>query len=611
MQRITFAAFCVLLGLATLPGRASAQYRLDRFRSAERADDGFGVKRLGAFGHLQFGVNATVDYANDPLVTSIVSNNDTIGYKKIVSDELLLKVDFSLALWSRLVVLASFDAPLQMKGEKLPVTLLEQEADGAGFGDISLGGRLRIVGDNKKVFGLGVQAVAIIPTSTGDNYSGEPNVAFRPELILDIKPKYVRITGNVGGVFKKDKAELTYGAALGLPLHERFEIVGELNGGIFDPQADGGSDDNSLEWLAGAKVNHPAGVYLGAAAGTSILEAIGAPDYRIVAQIGVLPFVKEEQADAPSGPTDIDSDGVEDPRDLCPREPEDRDQYADDDGCPDADNDGDGVLDIQDRCPLDLEDMDGVMDTDGCPDLDNDGDGIADATDRCPTEAEDKDTFQDEDGCPDPDNDGDGVLDGDDACPLEAGEPSEKGCRPRVSVSAQGEIQFSEQILFEPNKDIILESGQGILSAIAKTLIDKPELNRVRIEGHTDNSGGVALNDKLSRARAKSVAEWLIAHEVAASRLLPVGCGPKHPIADNSTDEGKMKNRRVMFQVIDPVPSEAERAKTPAGCQVVRLKGGAKATVAPAKATAPAAPKAPAASVPATTTPASPGSPKP
>jgi outer membrane protein OmpA-like peptidoglycan-associated protein len=180
------------------------------------------------------------------------------------------------------------------------------------------------------------------------------------------------------------------------------------------------------------------------------------------------------------------------------------------------------------------------------------------------------------------------VLDADDACPLEPGEVSEKGCKPRVSVSAQGELVFSEQILFEPNKDIIVDSGAGILSAIAKTLVDRPEINRVRVEGHTDSSGGVALNEKLSRMRAKAVAEWLIAHEVAASRLLPVGCGPNHPIADNTSDEGRTKNRRVMFQVIDPVPSEAERAKTPKGCQVVRLKGAGKAPAA--KTPAPATP---------------------
>jgi hypothetical protein len=65
------------------------------------------------------------------------------------------------------------------------------------------------------------------------------------------------------------------------------------------------------------------------------------------------------------------------------------------------DSDGDGINDDVDKCPNDPEDKDGFQDEDGCPDPDNDGDGVADAQDKCPTQAEDKDGFQDDDGCPD------------------------------------------------------------------------------------------------------------------------------------------------------------------------------------------------------------------
>ncbi len=76
-----------------------------------------------------------------------------------------------------------------------------------------------------------------------------------------------------------------------------------------------------------------------------------------------------------------------------------------------GDRDGDGIPDSLDACPDEPEDKDGFQDDDGCPDPDNDGDGIPDSRDKCPNEAEDKDGFQDEDGCPDPDNDGDGIPD--------------------------------------------------------------------------------------------------------------------------------------------------------------------------------------------------------
>ena len=117
---------------------------------------------------------------------------------------------------------------------------------------------------------------------------------------------------------------------------------------------------------------------------------------------------------------DEDGDGVPDGRDRCPDQAEDKDGYADDDGCPDPDNDGDGIRDGADQCPDEAEDEDQFQDADGCPDPDNDGDGVLDAKDRCPNEAEDKDGFQDDDGCPELDNDGDGIPDTKDRCPNQA-----------------------------------------------------------------------------------------------------------------------------------------------------------------------------------------------
>jgi OOP family OmpA-OmpF porin len=70
----------------------------------------------------------------------------------------------------------------------------------------------------------------------------------------------------------------------------------------------------------------------------------------------------------PPTPPDRDGDGIADAQDRCPDQPEDKDGFADDDGCPDPDNDGDGVLDAQDRCPSQPETRNGFQDADGCPD---------------------------------------------------------------------------------------------------------------------------------------------------------------------------------------------------------------------------------------------------
>jgi hypothetical protein len=67
-------------------------------------------------------------------------------------------------------------------------------------------------------------------------------------------------------------------------------------------------------------------------------------------------------------PTDADHDGIVDSLDKCVNEPEDRDGFADDDGCPDADNDNDGIADAADKCPLQPETKNNFVDDDGCPD---------------------------------------------------------------------------------------------------------------------------------------------------------------------------------------------------------------------------------------------------
>ena len=103
---------------------------------------------------------------------------------------------------------------------------------------------------------------------------------------------------------------------------------------------------------------------------------------------------------------DTDRDGVPDTDDRCVTEPETRNGFRDDDGCPDVagspdDLDNDQIRGAADQCPQQPEDVDGYQDTDGCPEPDNDNDGVLDAQDQCGDQPETRNGFQDEDGCPD------------------------------------------------------------------------------------------------------------------------------------------------------------------------------------------------------------------
>jgi outer membrane protein OmpA-like peptidoglycan-associated protein len=253
----------------------------------------------------------------------------------------------------------------------------------------------------------------------------------------------------------------------------------------------------------------------------------------------------------PPGPGDMDGDGILDDVDRCPRVPEDKDGYQDDDGCPDEDNDSDGINDTIDKCPLDPEDRDNFEDDDGCPEPDNDKDGLSDRVDACPMEPEDQDGFEDDDGCPDPDNDKDGIPDKDDKCPNEVGVPPD-GCPKKYTlvVVTEKKIELKQTVFFDTNKATIKSVSFALLDDVALALKDNPKI-KVEVQGHTDSQGNDSFNLKLSQRRAESVRAYLQSKGVARDRMTPRGYGENVPLADNRTDDGRAQNRRVEFIITE------------------------------------------------------------
>jgi outer membrane protein OmpA-like peptidoglycan-associated protein len=215
-----------------------------------------------------------------------------------------------------------------------------------------------------------------------------------------------------------------------------------------------------------------------------------------------------------------------------------------------ADTDGDGIPDALDQCPNEPEDKDGFQDEDGCPDLDNDQDGIPDALDKCPNDPEDKDGFEDEDGCPDLDNDQDGIPDTADLCPNEPGPPEEKGCPKKHSLVSvtQEKIELHQAVFFATGRATIMPQSFALLNEVADVLKARTTM-QVRVEGHTDGRGSRASNMRLSQSRADAVKAYLVGRGIEASRMVSVGFGPDQPIETNKTSAGRERNRRVEFMI--------------------------------------------------------------
>jgi outer membrane protein OmpA-like peptidoglycan-associated protein len=99
-------------------------------------------------------------------------------------------------------------------------------------------------------------------------------------------------------------------------------------------------------------------------------------------------------------------------------------------------------------------------------------------------------------------------------------------------------------INFDTGRHDLKEDGLLAVAEVVKVLSDNPAL-AISIEGHTDNVGEAASNKLLSENRARSVMTAMVADGIDAGRLSAVGYGQESPIADNRTEEGRKKNRRV------------------------------------------------------------------
>lgn len=105
-------------------------------------------------------------------------------------------------------------------------------------------------------------------------------------------------------------------------------------------------------------------------------------------------------------------------------------------------------------------------------------------------------------------------------------------------------------ILFELGKAVLTPGSYIELDRLVKILEDDP-LMKIEISGHTDNTGNPVINAKLSSDRARVVVDFLIKKGIDRTRLAYKGFGAEQPIAENTTEEGRKKNRRVEFKILE------------------------------------------------------------
>lgn len=498
---------------------------------APAGDRGFVVERARVHGHLTPSARAFFSYAEAPLSaqTSTDEADPVVGQQATLHALAAVPLSHRLAIHLDLPLILAETSGLRPVGQTP-----NPSPSGGGLGDARLGGRLRLFGSEEdepdKVDGAVALSLAL-PTAT-TSYGGDGSLrarlaalveattprlygaaalsfATRPETTVPaLLPLRTGLTGSLGlagGFFADSHEVLAFGLELALDT--------TLGGGasLLDPRA------SRAHLFATGHARVGGGpLELGLALGPGFGEGPGAADYRVLALAGYA-------ADIPEPPPDADADEIPDKADACPR-----------------------LAGIGSPDPL----------LHGCPEAppDRDGDAIPDPQDACPDVAGQATASRRAHGCPPPkDSDADGLFDHEDACPDAAGPkpPAGDGCPPpkRRATLVESRIELTQQVLFETGTAVLRPESDDVLREIAEVLTAHPELLRVEVQGHTDETGTPELNRVLGRDRAQAVVQWLVAHGVAPGRLEAKGYGSDRPLGDNTTEAGRQANRRVELHV--------------------------------------------------------------
>lgn len=583
------------LAFAAGTGQAAAQeagLALSRFNPAPAGDRMFGVPSPYVAGDPGLHLMILGDYAHNPLVLRRERSGDDLG--AVVEHQLFLHLNGAIAFGDRVGIDVDVPVAVYQAGDS-------PAADGAAFtspssaqiGDVRIGARLRLLGDYFDPFQLALGGYVWVPTGDGDpgSYVSDGKVRGMPMVIAGGRLDWMVWSTFVGPELRPSTTfanvaqgtQLQGGAGIGFLLGEekRFQLGPELTGGMVLEDINKRTANGEL--LINARYRFADDFEAGIGAGPGLSSGIGTPDFRAVAMLAYTPEVKKPVPDR-------DRDGIADSADACPDvkgvpsedltkhgcppPPPDRDKDGildKDDACPDVagipnadpkkhgcpppgDRDKDGILDDVDACP----DVAGIPDADpakhGCPPPpDRDGDGVPDSADACPDIAGLKTEDPATNGCPG-DRDGDTIRDDKDACPDEKGkvdpDPKKNGCPVAVRVT-ETEIIILQQVQFDTAKATIKKVSDPLLDEVSQVLKEHPEITKIEVQGHTDSRGPKQLNEKLSQARADSVMAALVKRGIEQERLSAKGYGPNVPIGDNTTDEGRQKNRRVQFNILE------------------------------------------------------------
>lgn len=461
--------------------------------------------------HLSPNLSLVGHYARNPVV--LQDREDSERLARLLKDQLKLDVGLGIGFFERVEL-----------GFVLPVVVYQS---GESFGSFPTPNTVDLADARASIrakilqasgFGLAAQVTGYLPTSDFAPYQSGPDAGALAALIADYQGGDAypwRVAANIGWAFASQRSSAV------LSTDDRLDFRGAAQVQVIrDTLELRASAFGRWEALAEVKNTVSAG-YLGGARvfwgdtgltstvglGGALAGGYGQPNLRVVASLSYAPQPEYVEVIAASG------------------EPLDQVCSSGDDECVGSDD----AMSDQDIAGLfDAENAAAVVEADDDFDassIDSDGDGMPDLQDDCPDDPETLNGVEDEDGCPD------------------VGESSVRLIGDRIEIL--------ERVHFDTARATIKSKSHSVLNQVASVLEAHPDILRLRVLGHTDARGDETMNLKLSQQRAVSVKEYLIKRGIDARRLSARGYGESHPIADNATEDGRQKNRRVEFHIVE------------------------------------------------------------
>ena len=522
-----------LLALAVVfPAAASAQSELtepqgfpaERLRISTNRRGLINVEEASVAPHLVWDAGLWLGYARNPILVYRLEDNARLG--PLVESRLGAALVASVGLYDRFEV--GVDLPVilyQGRPRDIPEALVPGTSlaslSTTGAGDLRILGKWQFLRQRDHGVNLALMPALTLPSGGARAYFGDTGPVFAPEVLLSWGRDRLRAGANLGVALRRRSqllnatvaSELTGHAGAGYRFQAEdgtggppLELDASLSMSVAAARPFQRSNEVHLELRGMAAYDLRSSMQVFGGVGLGLIRGWGTPDWRLFAGVRY----GYGKAPPPLAPPPA-------PVKVAVVEPADRDH--------------DGIIDSKDACPDEPETKNGHQDDDGCPD-------------EVPQPP------------PDADRDGDGVPDRFDNCPDEPGPASNQGCVEKQLVQITTvRLEILEKVYFKVNQAVI-ERSDAVLENVVAVLKAHPELKHVLVEGHTDSRGPPDFNQKLSDQRAAAVVKFLVGKGIGRERLKAQGFGPSRPVADNATPDGREKNRRVVFTILDGDGSE-------------------------------------------------------